>query len=80
MLSKACPTRESNNLVVFQQRLRFPIALKHLVEEQQMATPALSPHLKDIVGVLLRVLQESESDDIPVPTAANAPSTSHHAP
>ena len=46
-------------------RVQASIALKHLVEEQQMATPALSPHIKDIVGVLLRVLHESESDDIP---------------
>jgi len=46
-------------------RVQASIALKHLVEEQQMATQALAPHIKEIVGVLLRVLHESESDDIP---------------
>lgn len=46
-------------------RVQASIALNHLVEEQQMACQALAPHIKDIVGVLLRVLHESESDDIP---------------
>jgi hypothetical protein len=46
-------------------RVQASIALNHLVAEQQAACQALAPHIKDIVGVLLKVLHESESDDVP---------------